>query len=291
MGLLFCDFITEKEASGLSNKSIQNYKEAYHRYCKEIGPSIDKESVQKWVQFLLSKSMNHISINHYLNHLRVFAYWLMKNESIERFEIKPLKSQEAKLKTFSDDELELLLKKPQKTCDFVTYRTWTIINFIMGTGARASTIVNIRIEDIHFSIKEIEYRHLKNRKVATVPLSTTLEFVLKQYLNTWDIGNNYLFPDKYGNQLTSNALIHSIRSYCMRRGIRPRGAHSFRHTFAKKYIVSGGNAFVLQRLLTHTDLSMTKKYVRLYNSDLQVGFNEMCPLDTFIKEQKLIKKR
>ena len=291
MGLLFCNFIAEKEACGLSKKTIENYKESYFRYCKEIGLDISKDLIQKWVQLFLAKGMNHISINHYLNHLRVFVYWLMDNDYIERFEIKSLKNQEPQLKTFTDDELELLLKKPSKECDFVTYRTWTIINFIMGTGARASTIINIKICDVHFVVKEIEYRHLKNKTVAVVPLSGALEIILKQYLNIWEIGNGYLFPDKYGNQLTTNALIHSIRSFCIRRGVKPRGAHSFRHTFAKKYIISGGNAFVLQRLLTHTDLSMTKKYVRLFNSDLQIGFNEVCPLDTFKKEHKIIKKR
>lgn len=289
-GLLFCDFIAEKETSGLSNKSIQNYKDVYARFVREVGQKISKNSIRDWIEKMIQNGMNPISINFYLNQIRVFAYWLINNGYCESFEIKKIKTQEAQIKTIPDDELEVLLEKPDKGCKFHEYRTWVIINFIMATGARVSTIINLKISDVDFCAKEIKYNHLKNKRIAIIPMSSCLERILKQYLSLWDVGINYLFPDQFGNQLKVNALGHSIGRYCIKRGIRPRGAHSFRHTFAKHYILNGGNAFVLQKLLTHSDLTMTQKYIRLFDADLKLGFNDICPLDNYSKQQKIIKK-
>ena len=137
----------------------------------------------------------------------------MSNGYINSFSIKPLKHQESQIKTINDEELEILLQKPLRNCNFIEYRTWVIVNFIMATGARASTITNIKVDDIDFKQREITYNYLKNKNVAIIPLSHTLESILKRYLYEWDIGNDYLFPNKSGKRLTTDALVHSIRKY------------------------------------------------------------------------------
>lgn len=289
-GLLFCDFIAEKEAEGLSKKSLDNYREVFHRYTLEIGKPLSKESITEWVKKFVDNGTNPISINFYLNQIRVFVNWLSKNGHIKPFVIKKMKCQEAQIKVFTDDEMMLLLKKPVVKASYAEYRNWAIVNFIIGTGARASTVINTLIRDLDFSAKEIKFNHLKNKKAAIVPMSKGLERALKYYLNAWEIGDSYLFLDRFGNQMTLNALVKCVRAYCELRGVKPRGPHSLRHTFARKFIISGGNAFTLQRLLTHTDLTMTKKYVRLFNNDLHTNFDNLCPLDTF-QSSKLIKRK
>ena len=78
--LLFVDSIVEKEASGLSKKSVQNYREVYERFRHEINDKLSKESINKWVQSLIKKGMNPISINYFITQIRVFAYWLIEND-------------------------------------------------------------------------------------------------------------------------------------------------------------------------------------------------------------------
>lgn len=286
----FYDFISEKETLGLSKKTIQNYRDVYARFCREIGEKIGKDSVQKWIHQMIDSGMNPISINFYIVHLRVFAYWLMKKGFCDSFVINKIKTQEPQIKTIPESEISILLEKPNRSSGFAEYRTWVIINFILGTGARASTIVNLKVNDLDFSFKEIKYTHLKNKHIAIIPMSTCLEKVLKQYLMMWDIGNKYLFPDEFGKQLKVNALEHSFARYCKRRKLKRRGAHSFRHTFAKQYILNGGNAFALQKILTHSDLTMTQKYIRIFDSDLKNGFDDICPLKNFTNNKRVTKK-
>jgi integrase/recombinase XerD len=288
---LFSEFISEKIALGLSSSSIANYEVVHRRFKQEINLPISKDSIQSWIHLLINKGMNPISINFYLVQIRVYAYWLMANEHIDRFTIKTLKRQEPGLKTISDEELLKLLVKPPLTCNFVTYRTWLIVNFIMATGARASTIKNIKKEDIDFENKGIIYRHLKNKSIAIIPMTQTIEKIFRQYLHVWDLATVYLFPDIHGNQLTTTALGHSMYKFCKERGVKPAGPHALRHTFASKFIKNGGNAFVLQRILNHSDLTMTRKYVRLYSNDLSEGFKEFCPLDNLSKKTSIRRKR
>jgi len=74
--------------------------------------------------------------------------------------------------------------------------------------------------------------------------------------------------------MTRNAMQHTIARYNKKRGVSKTSIHAFRHTFAKHYITTGGDAFKLQRLLGHSTLDVTLNYVNLYSKDLKDGFDK-----------------
>ena len=55
--------------------------------------------------------------------------------------------------------------------------------------------------------------------------------------------------------------------------------HTLRHNFAVNYLRAGGNVFCLQRILGHSTLEMTDRYVRnLGIEDLQAVHNKLSLL-------------
>jgi len=53
---------------------------------------------------------------------------------------------------------------------------------MLGTGNRAGTIINIKIEDIDFNSGNIILKKLKSRKQYYIPISQELEQALKEYI-------------------------------------------------------------------------------------------------------------
>ncbi|MCR3761907.1 site-specific integrase, partial [Clostridium felsineum] len=62
------------------------------------------------------------------------------------------------------------------------------------------------------------------------------------------------------------------------------------HTFAKKWILSGGDIFRLQKILSHSTLDMVRVYVDMFTSDLQKDFSTFNPLDQ-LKQKSFISLR
>lgn len=53
-------------------------------------------------------------------------------------------------------------------------------------------------------------------------------------------------------------------------------------TFAVEFIRAGGNAFNLQRILGHTTLDMTRRYVHLTPGDTRAAHARFAPADRLL---------
>lgn len=85
--------------------------------------------------------------------------------------------------------------------------------------------------------------------------------------------------NQYGEMLSENALRLAIAHYNRSRGVEKTSIHLFRHTFARKYLVDcGGDAFILQKLLGHSTLAMTKHYCAIYDADISKNYDRFSPL-------------
>lgn len=294
----FRDFILSKRAKGLSEKTISTYKQhfsaiAKHLEIKSAIEEINKSSLEKMIESMRTADLASNSIRSYTRTLKSFFSWC-NEENITMLNIKLYKAEETLKDTYTDEELKILLQKPNvRKCKFSEYRNWVIINLLVNNGCRAATIRNIQNRDVDLINRVIYLRHTKNKKAQAIPLCEMLVSVLKEYMRIRG-GNDeeYLFPNECGEQLTENGLRCSIAKYNKRRGIEKTSLHSFRHTFAKKYLVDcGGNAFTLQRLLGHSTLDMTKHYCAIFDADIAKDYDYFSPLMKMKSNSTKIKMR
>lgn len=218
------------------------------------------------------------TINIRLRAVRAWFVWAEEVYEIKLPTIKPIKEDKIVKECYSIEEIEKLLREPNKL-KFDKYRDWVMINFLLCTGSRLSSIVNVHIEDIDFEAHTILFRHSKNRKQYIIPLAKQLEVVLKEYIAVLPSEIEFLFPTQWGTQLSTIGCQQAIRRYCKERGVEKGGMHKFRHTFATSYARQTHDVFRLQKLLNHSSLEMSRRYVNLSNEDLAEGFNEVCILN------------
>lgn len=296
---VFEEFLTEKRANNLSAATIRNYQQSFEFFSKSAGyteatkaEDVEIGDIYKWINSLKLDGVKPASINHYLRDVRTFLYWCMVSDRKyidPPFKVKLIEVQEEQLKLFSDDELEALLEKPRKKDSFAEWRTWAIVNWVLGTGNRASTICDVQIGDINFAKKEIALGHTKNKKAQIIPLSGSLETVLKEYIRMWrkdSYLDSYLFCNVGEEKLTTNALRLSFGRYCENRGVEKSSIHGLRHNFARGWVRNNGNMFALQKILGHTTLDMTRKYVNLFSEDIKEDYDRFSPLDTIKRGSK-----
>ena len=150
---------------------------------------------------------------------------------------------------------------------------------------RLETLLHIKIGDVDFAEREIRLTKLKNRRQYTIPLSAQLSKVLREYL-LYRKGkpDDYLFCSSFGNQLNRGTLQKQITVYNHSRGVERTSIHAFRHTFAKNWILNGGDILSLQTILGHSSMEMVKEYVALFGKDLQNGFDSHNPLDVIAQK-------
>jgi len=297
---VFQRFMQEKQAMNVSEATIRYYNKCFQYFTRFFGEnkSCTELNENVGIDYILSlRKMNpnisDITINNYLRGLRAILYYFMEKGFCQSFKVSMVRAEKKLKETYTDDELEKLLKKPDiKKTSFSDYRNWVMTCYLIGTGNRASTVRNLKIGDIDFSSHEIRLKRVKNHKQYIIPLSHTLEKILIEYLQ-YRKGkeDDYLFCSQYGEQITYDGLSTIVSKYNLSRGVSKTSIHLFRHTFAKRWILNKGDMFRLQKILGHSTLDIVKEYVNMYGDDLQRDFDTYNPLDNFdfMKEKSKLK--
>ena len=285
-------FIKHCQTKNLSPETIKTYRyecEAFIKWYKEEQEKTDIEDITadtlgEYIIFLQEKEISQTYIATKLRQLRAFLYFCMDRDYLVKFTVTIPKADEVIKEPYTQKELERLIKKPTSS-NWVEWRCWAMVNYLLSTGNRLATVLNVKIEDVDFVNNLIKLNKLKNRKQQYIPMSSGLKDVLKTYLELWDHNDSdYLFPEYEGKQLSTRGAQWSIRQYNLNRGVTRTSIHLFRHTYAKYYIVAGGEATHLQRLLGHSTLAMTNHYINLYSTDLQKNYDKFNPLDNLTRE-------
>jgi integrase/recombinase XerD len=226
--------------------------------------------------------------------VRSLFHWAFKELDIPRPDLNMPRPtfKRAHVKAFTEEEIRKILKACEYTCDKAhsgstrvyrqkrptSHRDKALILTLLDTGLRLGEALRVQIRDVNFESGEIvvsPYGTGKKTKPRLVILGTTARRAV------------WLYVARLKNSDPSDRLFQmtpvSTRLIMTRLGQRARVSdvhpHRFRHSFAIWYLRGGGDVFTLQRLLGHSDLTMTNYYLDIAQSDLANAHRKASALD------------
>lgn len=289
-------FIRKCRVKNLSEATITSYNNKvipFVEFCNggEIGV-VTIDTVDGFTDMLKKEhNVNDVSVVSYLRSVRAFLYYCMECNYMTSFKIHLPKYNKELKEIYTDEQLEKLLKKPDtNTCSFTEYKTWVFENYLIATGNRLSTALNVRIKDIDFDNGIILLRKTKNRKQQIIPLSASLADVLQEYLVVrGGQPEDYLFCNNYGEQASNRTWQTLVYRYNIKRDVNVTSIHAFRHSFARLWILNHGDIMRLKTILGHSNIAVTNEYLQMFGQDLQMDFEKFNPLDNMNRAKSQIR--
>lgn len=297
MEFLYCKkkFMQRCIAKNLTDNTLRVYEDFFQSIQKYLA-SIEK--LNKFEDVTASdirgyfiearKTMQGITQVGYYRRLTTFYNFLVSDgilvDNIMKRVEKP-KAGKRLIQSFNSREVHTMLNAYDVNT-FIGRRNYTLLCLILATGLRRSEFLSLNIEDVHLQDDYIRIIG-KGDKERIVPISKSLSITLRKYIkaraeylrNRPD--TNAFIISKYGKRLSkdgSNSIFRKLRIDYKLTGKR-FSAHTWRHTFAKAFLLNGGDVFTLQELLGHEDVETTKIYVTLTDTEKAQQNARYNPLD------------
>ncbi|WP_455797513.1 tyrosine-type recombinase/integrase [Clostridium butyricum] len=253
---------------------------------------LTQEVVHNYILWLQKQTIRDTTVNIYIKAFKtVIRFFKSKNWIDKNITLSLIKTDMQEIQPYTDEEIEILIRKPNmNNTSFCEYRNWVIVNFFCNTGCRRSTLVNIQLEDLDLDNGYCYFRHVKNRKPFTVPISPTMVNILKEYISYLPQGCIYLFPTVTGTQIKPRGFTRAIEDYNKNRGVFRTSVHAFRHWYCKKSVLLGVDIVRLSKLIGHSNLETLRVYVQLLTQDLKVNEINLNPLENMNKKS-IVNKR
>ncbi len=220
------------------------------------------EAAKRRVGELRERGISSITVNSYLRCINAFWKWQEKDWKIRR-----LKEEQQILATFNAEHVHRLVH--WKPIGRNQTRAHTIAMVALDTGMRISELLSLTRQDVDLD-NLVLLVHGKGNKQRLVPVSVELRKTLYRHLAKHQ--NARLFTTRSGSALTVRNSERDFKVMCGQAGIVGVRAswHTLRHSFAVNYLRKGGNLYYLQRILGHSSISTTERYLRsLGIADLQ----------------------
>lgn len=227
--------------------------------------------------------LNKTTIQSYVRHLRVFINYLYDEELIDKKLTDKFKLPKApkKFKNILNDKQIIEIFKQFPVTE-LGQRNLCMVALMIDSGLRVNEVCTLTIPCIDFIQNTIKITG-KGSKDRIVPLGINTKKYLMKYLKVYR-SVPLVVTDRI---FISNQLIpinkDSIQSVIYRLKVKLKyddlSPHLFRHTFATKYLINGGDIFSLQMILGHSDLEMVKHYSHIANSYMLNKHRRFSPLD------------
>lgn len=295
-------FLLDRRASKASPKTLQWHETSYKRlteFIAETGQSSvpldwDATFLREFIVWLQERKgrngepLSDFTVRTWVNSIFAYCKWLFNEEVLVKditARVKKPKLPDIQKPSFTGTEMNALIKAAKSTR--YALRDTAIMLTLFDTGIRSSELCNLRIGDFLQDTLILVIKQGKGRKDRVVPISVKTAVAITKYLNKMRMsGDRFgehprrmsarvsgtdmdapLFIGERG-KLTTSGLESLVKRLAKAADVENVHPHRFRHTAALFLLRNGADIVTVQRILGHTNIEMTKKYIDLLHDDL-----------------------
>lgn len=243
---------------------------------------VDKKIIRNFMVHLGEKKIAKRSINRKLSTLRSFYLFLLKVGEIKNSpleSIQSLKFYAEKQIPFSEEEMDnqqLEANKPAKK----SLLKELIVETLYQTGIRRAELVNLLLENVDFSKREMKVIG-KGNKARVIPISEKLSSLMAEYLlirKPLEADKIYFFINTKGKKLNDKFVYSTVNTYLsLVTSKKKKSPHILRHSFATHVLEYGAEISKVKMIMGHSSLASTQVYTSANIEQLKKVFNSAHP--------------
>ena len=238
------------------------------------------------------------TVNNRVRALRAFFNWLYKQGYTECHRLQNLKVpkvRQKEIETLTDEEIERIFAS-MNPGTVLGARNTAIYSLMLDTGLRLTELVTLKYRDVHLDKRYVKVLG-KGDKERIVAFGANWQRALANYAHHYCFETEGQVADSFflcidGRCMTPDALRSLTERLSKASGVPRLHPHLMRHTYATRFLLNGGNVFLLQQSLGHTTLAMVQKYLHITDRVAAQVSQDFSPLDRFeMRETKRFRHR
>lgn len=290
------DYHTQRiTARGDSPRTIRQYHQVKRQFITFVAERLGRpptladltlDHATGWQVHLRERGLSNTTMSSYTICLRGWVRWLAHDMPEAFPNGNPLDALEAPRPdkpqplTMSAEQIRTLVAFCSQTQN--PRRNAAIMLLLWDSGLRNDELCNMRLEDVELAGRgepgKLRVRLGKGRKSRPGGFGDETSRALALYIKQERRGESeWLFTTRDGNQMKTDTVrdaVRTVRKRVPNLGIRPY-PHAFRHSFGKAQAAAGTSAFLLSRLMGHSSVKMTERYIQLSETDIATAFTSV----------------
>lgn len=135
-----------------------------------------------------------------------------------------------------------------------------VVRFLGATGARVSELIQIKAEHIQIGCMDL---YSKGGKIRRIYFPEKICAEMLAWLGTRGVESGFIFTNRMGHQITPRGISSQLKVLARQYHIAPETVypHSFRHRFAKNFLIKFNDISLLADLMGHESIETTRIYL------------------------------
>lgn len=268
-------------ADGKSPRTIERYVSTLEKLIAHLPEGIAVEAVTRnelrdWMGDMRDQGYADSSLSSYFRSIQQFWKWAVEDEYVETSPlvgVKAPKVAEKAVPLLDDHELARLLRATEGR-DFRDRRDHAIVRVLVDTGMRVGELVALTTDDLdlpdgrrgssQWGSLFIANQGSKSDRDRVVPLGVKTMRALDKYLPLRDAHNASQLTDRLfigqRGPMRANGIGQMLSRLGDRAEVENLHAHRFRHTYAHRFLLEGGNEHDLMQLAGWKAPQMVARY-------------------------------